>query len=121
MQRDDFENVFIIGKEKKNFKVVFKTTVVRNKVLSYARQNKPKDIFFAEFLTTYRSRLFYETRQLKRRFPDKIVSVYVRQGTVYCKLMESNHPYLRISKIDDVTALLKSFTTENSDNASNSE
>ena len=117
VNKDEIDDIIVIGKEKKNFKVICRSLDVKNKILSFARQRKPKDIFVSEFLTSFRNRLFYQARQLKKIYPNCLSSVYTRSGNVFYKLKNNQH-FFKIKKLNDIEEL-KSKLLNLSDNSKN--
>ena len=111
--RDDVVDVKLIGKNKSALKVVCKSSKIRNSLLSYARQQKPKDIYISEFLTQLRSKIFYEARLLRRQFSSKISSIYTRNGNIFYKLTGSDR-YKAIRKLNDLTILKAKLNENNS-------
>ena len=110
IKKEDIENVIAVGKEKKIYKCICKTLKVKQSVLSYARQHKPDNIYFSEFLTLYRNKLYFGARQLKKKFPDKISAVYTREGNIYYKTTASTQ-FSLIRKENDLTKLNEKFSS----------
>ena len=71
---------------------------------------KPANIFFFEYLTSLRNKLFFNLRELKRKNPGKIASTYTISGNIYCRLNESNN-YIRIRQQKDLNELEKRFSS----------
>ena len=67
-----------------------------------------KDLFVSEYLTSYRNKIFYKLREIKRKYPDRVTAVYVRNGTVFYKLsMVMNHKSVYcLSDVSDLEAKL---------------
>ena len=110
----DIQNISIIGKDKKHFKIVCNNINIKNKILSEARHKKLDNIYFSEFLTPLRNKLFYELRQIKRKYPDKVKSIYTRNGNIFYKLVnDDNQKLIRsMENITELTIFLSSSRNE---------
>lgn len=94
-------NITPIGKDKKLVKITCDSAATKNRILKNARIKKLSNIYFREYLTSRRNKLFYELRQIKKNYPTKISYVYIRNGNVCYKLENSNRYHL----IKDITDL----------------
>ena len=74
--RDEIKDIAIVGKERKNFKVVCRDLEVKNKILTFARQRKPKDIFISEFLTPFGTICFTILENERKVTPMHFCCVY---------------------------------------------
>ena len=83
----------IYGKDKNMLKIECPNQAVKISLLKTARNSKPTGLFLSELLTPIRSKLFYQLRSLKKKFPAKFKSVYTRSGGVYYKLPGSERYY----------------------------
>ena len=115
IKREDIENITVIGRDRKLCKCFCRTLKVKQDILTYARRHKPEGIFFSEFLTSYRNKLYFEARQLKMKFPQKILTVYIRQGNIYYKVIGSNQ-YMAIRKHQDLVVLNEQFSNDSVNN-----
>ena len=115
IKREDIENITVIGRDRKLCKCFCRTLKVKQDILTYARRHKPEGIFFSEFLTSYRNKLHFEARQLKMKFPQKILTVYIRQGSIYYKVTGSNQ-YMAIRKHQDLVVLNEQFSNDSVNN-----
>ena len=104
-----FSRVTPIGKDNKTLKVVCCNTSTRNEILRVIRQRKPQNIYFSEFLTPNRNNLYYKLRQIKKKFPHRIASVYTRDGNLFFKIIGDNN-YYSIKHEKDITDLDKRFS-----------
>lgn len=95
-------------------KVFCRSTEVKKSILFGAREKKLNDIYFSEFLTVRRFKLFFELRQLRREFPSKIFAVYTRNGNLFCKLSANEHHIpIKIHKdIEHLRTQLSGFDDE---------
>ena len=82
----DIETVVPLNKNIKRIKIFCRCPDIKKSILIEAKNRKLKDIYFSEFLTARRFKLFYELRQLKKEFANKIFAVYTRNGNLFCKL-----------------------------------
>ena len=101
---DEFLSIVPIGKDKSKIKIVCRTESIRNEILNEARKKKLRNIYFSEFLTLSRNSLFYELRQLKKNFPDKLYATYTRRGNLYYKLQPSDD-HVRVQSSRDILNL----------------
>ena len=106
---DEIVRVSPFGKKKTHVKVVCSSIEVRKKLIAYARREKPENIYFSEFLTSYRNGLFYSLRSLRNRFRDRISAVYVRDGNIYYKLHDTDG-FKSVRTQLDITNLEKKLT-----------
>ena len=114
LDKNEIEDVIAIGKEKNNFKVICRNIETKSKILNFARINKPKDVYFSEFLTSFRSKLFYEARQLKKNHPSQLIAVYTRRGNIFYKVKD-NLNYFRIRKLSDIVDLRSKLINDSTD------
>ena len=108
-QFGDIVRVSLHGKQKTHVKVFCSSVEVRKRVIATARRRKPDNIYFSEFLTNYRNRMFYSLRSLRNRFRDKISSVYIRDGNIFYKLSDTAG-FKTVRTPLDITALEKKLT-----------
>ena len=90
LSETDLENVIIFGKTKKSLKIKCSSLTTKNLILNEIRKLKLSDIYFSEFLTTYRNNLFYKLRQVKRNYSAHISAAYLRDGNVCYKITGSD-------------------------------
>ena len=107
----DIVSVIPFGKERKCLKVTCMNANIRNTILKEARRKKLPNIFYGEFLTPVRNNLYYQLRALKRRFSEKVKSVYTRNGKIYYKLNGVERCHL-VRTQDDVTNLVSRLSDE---------
>ena len=98
------DRVIPIGKEKKTFKVICTNISVKNDILKSARMRKVPNVYFTEYLTPYRNTLYYKLRQIKKKYPFKIFSVYTRNGNLFYKNV-GDDKYHRVKSNEDVIGL----------------
>ena len=106
---DEIVRVSPFGKKKTHVKIVCSSVEVRKKLIAYARREKPDNIYFSEFLTSYRNGLFYSLRSLRNRFREKISAAYVRDGNIYYKLHDTDG-FKNVRTQLDITNLEKKLT-----------
>ena len=92
------------GSKKSHVKVECASFKEKKKILILARQKKPTNLYFSELLTQYRSKMFYSLRSLKAKFPNKIKSVYTRDGNLFYKLSEADD-FRKIRSPTEITEL----------------
>ena len=88
IQESEISHVNRIGKDLRTVKVVCNSSAIKQKIISHARINKPENVFFSEYLTYYRSKLFFEARKLRRENINNL-RVYTRQGNICYKVLSS--------------------------------
>jgi hypothetical protein len=88
---DHIVSVSLMGREVKMVKVCFSSLNSAKQILLSAKREKPNNVFVTEFLTKYRSTLFFKLRQLKKKF-SVITAAYIREGNIYYKLDSSTRP-----------------------------
>lgn len=120
IQINDIARVNNFGKNKKSLKIIFSSEFIKIKILHSVRQKKPQNIYFYEFLTSFRSNLYYELRQLKRKYPDKICAAYTRNGSIFYKLSSENNKYYKVCRLTDIHELMKKIEILSNDYTSSS-
>ena len=101
---EHINKVVPFGKDRKRLKIYCSSVSAKNKILNELRKRKPEKIFCSEFLTAYRSNLFFKLRSLKRKYPDKLTAVYTRGGSIFYKRLPGNE-YRSIRSLNDITIL----------------
>ena len=96
----------LFGRNKNFVKITCSDTFEKVKILKAAKTCKPAGVFFFEFLTALRNKLFFDLRELKRGNPERILSAYTISGNIYCKLNNSNN-YFRIRQQKDLNEIKK--------------
>ena len=107
LKNSDIVKVTRMGRNNTHFKVHCINLSIKRRILKEARIKKPINVFYYEYLTRFRNQLFYEARKLRKSVPDKIAAVYVRDGTVFCKL-NGAQDYKSLQNIQQLHALLSS-------------
>ena len=103
-KESDIVRVTVFGKKKKVVRVECSSEINKRKLISSARRVKPENIYFAEFLTPLRNKIFFSLRSMKNKYPNKISAVYTRDGTVFYKTPGTDG-YKTIRHPKDVTDL----------------
>ena len=111
LSSENFNKISVFGKNKKQLKVTCSSVGVKNNILRKSRIRKLENSYFNEFLTSTRHSIFYRLRQLKKRHPDVIRSVYTRNGDVYYKKTDNNNKYINVQTINDVANLELTLST----------
>ena len=102
--RSNIFNINPIGKDRKLLKITCDSSTTKNKILKNARIEKLPGIYFREYLTSNRNKLFYELRQIKKNHPAKIPLVYTRNGNI-CYKLENSDKYYLIKDMSDIHEL----------------
>ena len=93
----DISDSFIVGRDSKHIKLVFKSAAKKQEVLKALKTEKPNDLFGSDYLTKERSNLLYKLRKIRSSNPS-VKSVYIYGGNICCKLVNSpNIFYLNTS------------------------
>ena len=82
--------VSLYGRERKCLRLSCTNPVSKIHLLKQARRKKPNGIYINEFLTSSRLNIYKNLRQLKALHPDKIKSVFTRNGNIFYTLSNSN-------------------------------
>ena len=98
------DKIITIGREKKRIKIICSSQSIKNSILYEARCKKLTDIYFSEFLTSYRLKLLLELRQLKNQNRDRIYACYTRNGNIFYKL-SVNDNHVPVKTIGDIETL----------------
>ena len=108
LKTSDITKIVPHGREKKSVKLYCSSLHVKNLIIHEARRKKPENVYFSEFLTQRRFRLFFELRQLKKNNPGKIYAVYIRNGNIYYKVTrDDNHSIIKSKRsIDELKSNL---------------
>ncbi len=98
----------------RNILVKFQDQTLRN-ILYQKRKilrNQTKQIFINEHLTTRRSYLFYQARQMRKQH--KLFGVWTQSGNVLVKVRMDSTPQ-EVNNIDDLKVLINDSSSANSD------
>ena len=101
---DNIIQVQKFGKNNNSVKITCSNEFVKREIIIEAKKKRLPDVYCQEFLTRFRSKLFFEARQVKKLYPTKITTVYTRNGNVYYKIISSDD-YIVIKKPHDLTLL----------------
>ena len=101
----DVKRVTLFGKNKQHIKVTCNDSDTKRKLIIAAKRKKSKTIFFSEFLTNYRNKLYISLRSLKKSYPDKLIAAYTRQGNIYYKLSSNSQKYILLRNQSDLDEL----------------
>ena len=82
--------VSLYGREKKSIRVSCTNTATKIHLIRQARKKKPDGLYVNEFLTSSKWKLYKTLRQLKAQHPNKIKTVFTRNGNIFYTLSESN-------------------------------
>ena len=107
-RNEDIVRVTIFGRKKKAVKIECSSEQCKKKLISSARRTKPENIYFAEFLTPLRNKMFFSLRSLKNKYPEKISAVYTRDGIIFYKLPGTDG-YKTVRHSKDITDLENRF------------
>ena len=102
---NDIDKVTFIGKTKKSIKIICSNSTVKSKIIKKSKEKKINNLYFSDFLTPLRSKLHYNLRQLKKNYPNRIKSVYIRFGKIYYKL-DQDTEFLGVRSTQDLEKLL---------------
>ena len=112
IQESEISSAVIRGREnKKHVKVELVSKSSKTELLRAIRTVKPKDLYINDYLTTKRSKLFFDLRQLKKVTP-KLKSVFPWNGSIKCRL--ENDRYVQIScqkELDSLKVKLQDTST----------
>ena len=94
-------NLSLLGRERKFIKLECRNPSSKVHLLKQARRNKPQGIFVSDFLTKTKLSIFYNLRQLKRQYPEKIKSAFSKGGNIYYKL-ENSSGIVQVNSLSDL-------------------
>ena len=107
----EIHKVVIFGRDKKLLRITCTDKLNKDRLLNEARRVKlnRSEIFFNEYLTSYRNKLFYKLRNLRKTYPNSISTAYTRDGNIYYKLSSSVNSIilLRDSQLNDLELKLR--------------
>ena len=86
IENGDITNVTSLGRDKKVLKICCANYQVKIRILKKIRDLKLPNIYFSEYLTSFRQSLYYKLRSLKKTYPSLISSTYTRGGNIFFKL-----------------------------------
>ena len=112
--------VSLYGREKKALRLSCTNPVSKIHLLKQARRKKPNGIYVNEFLTTSRLNVYKNLRQLKALHPEKIKSVFTRNGNIFYALKDTNQ-VTQVSSLADLNNIVgpnPEVTVENTSNNS---
>ena len=85
----DIQHVSIHGKDKKHIKIAFSTKHIKTALLQAVKRDRPTGIFVSDYLTKFRSALFFKLRMAKKDNVD-IVATYTVNGNIYARVANNN-------------------------------
>ena len=104
-KESDIAKINIINKNKSILKIELQSGSIKKRILFEARTKKPANIYFSEYLTSYRYKLYYELRQLRRKYNEHLIT-YVRDGALCYKLkFDENNKFKTISTYYELNML----------------
>ena len=96
---ETIQNITVFGKSKRQLKITCSDVKSKSKILFEAKKKKSQQIFFSEYLTDYRFKLYIKLRNLKKTHPRRLTAVYTRHGNIFYKLdSKAEHHLLRHQK-----------------------
>ena len=96
----------LFGHDKKSIKLRFANPSSRLHLLKQARQRRPEGIYVSEFLTKAKQSIFYNLRQLRKQYPNKIKSVFTKAGNIFYRLHNSNRLFQVLSQ-EELTSIVE--------------
>ena len=112
IKESDVKRVTLFGKNKQHIKVTCGDSTTKTKLIIAAKRKKSKTIFFSEFLTNYRNKLYISLRALKKSYPEKLTATYTRQGNIYYKLSSNDQRYNLLRNQSDLNELQCQISNE---------
>ena len=102
------QDISVLGKSKRQLKITCSDVKSKTKILIEAKKKKSQQIFFSEYLTDFRFKLYISLRNLKKAHPRRLTAVYTRYGNIFYKLdSKPEHHMLRHQKdIDELECQL---------------
>ena len=97
--------VSIYGRDRKSLRLSCTNPASKIHLLKQARKKKPTGIFVNEFLTNSRLKIYRNLRQLKSLHPDKIKTVFTRNGNIFYSLSDSNR-LIQVSSLADLNNIV---------------
>ena len=82
--------VSLYGRDKKSIRLSCTNPASKIQLLRQARRKKPNGLYINEFLTSNKLKIYRNLRQLKALHPNKIKTVFTRNGNVFYTTSESN-------------------------------
>ena len=86
--------VSLFGREKKSVKIDCGNSLSKLHIVRQAKRKKPLQIYVSEFLTKSKLSVFQNLRNLKRLHPEKISSVYTKEGNIFYRLQGADRAIL---------------------------
>ena len=106
IQTDTIKQASYFGKSKKQIKLTCADSWSRNKILIEAKRKKSTTVFFSEYLTKLRNKLYTKLRSLKKSNSEKLTAVYTRDENIYYKLStDKTCDYHSIRQFEDINNL----------------
>ena len=84
----------LFGRDKTSLKIDCANSSSKLHIVKQARLNKPKGIYISEFLAKPKLQIFRNLRNLKKLHPNKIKSVFTKEGNIYYRLHGADRPVL---------------------------
>ena len=101
---DDISSINYLGKDKKTLKVTCTTEIIKKRIISKGKQSKVTNFYVSEFLTHYRHKLFFEARQIKRKYNFNDIFIYTRYGDIFYKIKDQTS-FFKIARQSDLVKL----------------
>ena len=114
IENENIVKVSQLGNTKKTLKVVCNNTQNKYRILKSIRALKLRNIYFSEYLTSYRNSLYYKLRQLKKQHPSYITAAYTRDGNLHYRTT-GDTKFKIIKREGDLKFLESQISGENSE------
>lgn len=106
---DEIVSAKVYGKDKKILKLELSQKIMKGKVISVLKRSRPNGLYISEFLVPIRLKLFHDVRIFAKTIPDKVESVFTRNGFTYYKNKMSGE--VNIIENDESFSLMKAKLT----------
>ena len=103
---EEIVRVTPFGRRRKHVKIECSSAYIKNKIINRARQVRPSNMYFSEFLTQRRNKMLHALRSLKVKYPNRIQAVYTRNGNLFYKIGGADG-FRRVCYPEEVTELQK--------------
>ena len=96
--------LWMLGRRRKHIKIECSSACIKNKIINCARQVRPSNMYFSEFLTQRRNKMLHGLRSLKVKYQNRIQAVYTRNGNLFYKISGVDG-FRRVRYPEEVTEL----------------
>ena len=105
--------VFLFGRERKSLKIECANSSSKLHIIKQARRKRPKGIYISEFLSKPKLQTLNNLKNLKKLHPNKVKSVFTKEGNIFYTLQGIDKPVL-VRSNQDLENIVRNLPTTDS-------